>query len=180
MSRVGKVPVIFSEPVKVTVSPNGEVVIKGAKAEQRVQLQPSIKANIEEGQIVLTRESNEPKIRAYHGLYRALIQNAVTGVSTGWSKSLILNGVGYRASVSGKKLEMNLGYSHPIIFEIPAGIEIKVEKSTTIHVNGSSRELVGQVAAKIRGYREPEPFLGKGVRYSDEVIRRKAGKSAGK
>ncbi len=180
MSRIGRAPVYFQDPVKVSVSPEGEVVVKGAKAEQRVKLQPTIKATVADGQVVLSRENDEPKNRAFHGLFRALIQNAVTGVTTGWTKSLELNGVGYRASVSGKKLEMNLGYSHPIVFEIPDGIEIKVVKLTTVVVNGSSRELVGQVAAKIRGFREPEPFLGKGVKYSDEVIRRKAGKSAGK
>jgi large subunit ribosomal protein L6 len=108
------------------------------------------------------------------------VQNAVTGVSTGFTKSLDLVGVGYRAAVSGKKLELSLGYSHPINFPIPDGIEIKVEKQTSISVTGSNRGLVGQVAAKIRGFRPPEPYLGKGVKYSDEKLRRKEGKSAGK
>jgi large subunit ribosomal protein L6 len=108
------------------------------------------------------------------------LQNAVTGVTKGFTKSLELHGVGYRASVAGKKLELSLGFSHPISFDIPEGIEIKVEKQTAIAVNGASRELVGQVAAKIRSFRPPEPYLGKGVRYQGENIRRKAGKSAGK
>ena len=179
MSRVGKVPIFLDDKVKVSVE--GHLVkVKGAKEEQVIQLQPSIKAAVEANQVVVTRENDEPKTRAYHGLYRALIQNAVTGVSKGWSKSLELNGVGYRASTSGSLLEMNLGYSHPIKFEIPKGIEIKVEKQTKVHVTGADRSLVGQVAAKIRGFRPPEPYLGKGVKYSDEHIRRKAGKSAGK
>lgn len=176
MSRVGKAPVYFDDKVQVNI--NGQVVkVKGGKTELSVEVKPAIDVKIEEGKVVLTRKNDEPQTRAFHGLYRALIQNAVTGVSTGWKKELILNGVGYRASVSGKKLEMNLGYSHPIVFEIPEGIEIKVEKNTTVIINGADRALVGQVAAKIRGYRPPEPFLGKGIRYSDEVIRRKAGKS---
>lgn len=179
MSRVGKNPIYFDD--KVNVSVNGsEVVVKGAKFTQSVTLQPVIKAAIEDGKVVLTRVNDEPQSRAYHGLYRALVQNAVTGVTAGWSKELELNGVGYRASVSGKVLELNLGYSHPIKFDIPKDIEIKVDKQTKLTVTGPSREQVGQVAAKIRGFREPEPYLGKGVKYVDEHIRRKAGKSAGK
>lgn len=180
MSRIGRAPVFFDKNVQVSVTPENEVVVKGAKQTLSVKMQPTIKASIEDGKVMLTRENDEPKNRSFHGLYRALIQNAVTGVTTGWSKDLELNGVGYRAAVSGKKLELNLGYSHPIIYDIPEGIEIKVEKQTKVTVTGADRGLVGQVAAKIRGFREPEPFLGKGVKYSDERIRRKAGKSAGK
>ncbi len=109
-----------------------------------------------------------------------MVQNAVTGVTKGFTKTLILNGVGYRCSVSGKTLDLSLGFSHPVKFPIPESIEIKVEKQTTVHISGPSKEQVGQVAAKIRNFRPPEPFLGKGIRYSDEVIRRKEGKSAGK
>jgi large subunit ribosomal protein L6 len=128
----------------------------------------------------LTRKNETKEARSLHGMYRALIQNAVTGVGKGFTRTLELHGVGYRANVSGKKLEMSLGFSHPIVFEIPDGIEIKVEKQTNIAVNGADRGLVGQVAAKIRSFRPPEPYLGKGVRYADEKLRRKAGKSAGK
>lgn len=179
MSRIGRNPVFFDDKVNVTVN-NNEVVVKGPKHTQKVTLQPVIKAKVEDGKVVITRENDEPQTRAFHGLYRALVQNAVTGVSTGWTKELELNGVGYRASVSGKILELNLGYSHPIKFDIPTDIEIKVNKQTKVIVAGPSREQVGQVAAKIRGFREPEPYLGKGVKYADEHIRRKVGKSAGK
>lgn len=180
MSRVGKAPVFFDSGVQVSVTPANEVIVKGSKSSLTVPLKPMIKAKIEGDQIILTRENDEPQSRAFHGLYRSLVQNAVTGVSKGWERSLILNGVGYRASVSGKTLELNVGYSHPIKFPIPEGIEIKVEKNTTVNVLGPDRSKVGQVAAKIRNFRPPEPYLGKGIKYSDEQIRRKAGKSAGK
>ncbi len=180
MSRVGKAPVFFDKTVQVAVNAANEVVVKGAKVSMTVPMRPSIKATIQDGQVVLTRLDDETTTRAFHGLYRALIQNAVTGVSKGWNKDLELNGVGYRAAVSGKKLELTVGYSHPIVFEIPGGIEIKVDKQTKISVVGADRELVGQVAAKIRSFRPPEPYLGKGIKYADEHIRRKAGKSAGK
>ncbi len=180
MSRIGKNPVTVDSGVNVTITPNNEVVVKGSKHTQTVAMRPQVKAVFEDGKITLTRTEESKNARALHGLYRSLVQNAVTGVSKGWSKTLLLNGVGYRANASGKKLELNLGYSHPINFEVPDGIEVKVEKQTTVHVSGPSKELVGQVAAKIRSFRPPEPFLGKGVKYSDEVIRRKEGKSAGK
>lgn len=179
MSRVGKAPVFIADKVQVAVN-GDEVTIKGGKHTQVVKMQPVIEAKVEDGKVVLTRKNDEPQTRAYHGLYRALVQNAVTGVSTGWTKELELNGVGYRAAVKGRVLELNLGYSHPINFDIPADIGITVDKQTKVIVNGPSRELVGQVAAKIRGFRPPEPYLGKGVKYSDEYIKRKAGKSAGK
>ena len=180
MSRVGRSPVYFEKTVQITVTPQNEVVVKGAKHTMTVAMRPEITAKIEDGKVVLTPRSDEPRTKAFHGLYRALIQNAVTGVSKGWSRDLELNGVGYRASVAGKKLELTLGYSHPVVFMIPAGIEITIEKQTKISVTGPSREQVGQVAAKIRSFRPPEPYLGKGVKYSDEKIRRKAGKSASK
>lgn len=180
MSRIGRSPVVVGDKVQVTISPKNEVVVKGAKFSQSVKMRPEIKAKLENGQIILTRANELAPTKALHGLYRALIQNAVTGVTTGFSRSLDLVGVGYRASVSGKKLELSLGYSHPIHFPIPEGIEIKVEKQTNIVVTGASKELVGQVSAKIRGFRPPEPYLGKGVKYTDETLRRKEGKSAGK
>ena len=181
MSRVGKNPVYFDgSKVKVTLSDEHVVTVAAGKKTEAVPVQEVINVEVKDGQVVLTRKNDEPKTRAFHGLYRALIQNAVTGVTTGWKKELELNGVGYRSAVKGKTLELNLGYSHPIEFPIPEGIEIKVEKQTIIEVSGSNRGQVGQVAAVIRGFRPPEPFLGKGVKYSDEVIRRKAGKSAGK
>lgn len=180
MSRVGKAPVAISKGVQVTITPNNGVVVKGAKTSMTVPMSTSIVAKVENDHIVLTRKSDEPQVRALHGLYRALIQNAMTGVTTGFTKSLDLVGVGYRAAVNGKKLELSLGFSHPVNFAIPDGIEVKVEKQTVVSITGASRELVGQVAAKIRSYRPPEPYLGKGVKYTDEKLRRKEGKSAGK
>lgn len=179
MSRIGRAPIFLNDKVKVDIT--GQIVtVSGGKATKAIELKPTITATIDDGKIVLTRKDDEPENRAFHGLFRALIQNAVTGISQGWQKTLILNGVGYRAMMSGKKLELNLGFSHPILFDIPEGIEIKIEKQTTLTIKGFDREVVGQVAAKIRSFRPLEPFLGKGIRYSDEQIRRKAGKSAGK
>lgn len=180
MSRIGKAPVYFDDKVQVAVSAKNELSVKGSKHTLNILMKPEVTAKVEGKKVVLTRNSESKEARALHGLYRALLQNAVSGVSKGFTKSLELQGVGYRASVAGKKLELSLGYSHPISFDIPEGIEIKVDKQTIIQVNGPSRELVGQVAAKIRSFRPPEPYLGKGVRYLGEKIRRKAGKSAGK
>ena len=180
MSRVGKVPVTFDDKVQVTLSGPHEVLVKGPKTSQKVSLDKTVSASLEGKTIVLKRASDTKENKALHGLYRALLQNAVTGVTAGFTKSLELHGVGYRANVAGKKLELSLGFSHPISFDIPEGIEIKVDKQTLISVTGASRALVGQVAAKLRSYRPPEPYLGKGVRYVGEHIRKKAGKSAGK
>ena len=179
MSRIGRSPILVAKNVTVTVK-DGEVHLKGAKFSQAIKMRPEIKAKVTDGNIVLTRDSDLPKVRALHGLYRSLIKNGMIGVTTGFSKSLDLVGVGYRASVSGKKLELTLGFSHPIVFPIPDGIELKVDKQTNILVSGPDRALVGQVAAKIRSFRPPEPYLGKGVKYTDEKLRRKEGKSAGK
>jgi large subunit ribosomal protein L6 len=180
MSRIGRSPILVNAPVQVTVSPNNEVVVKGAKVSQTVKMRPQIKAKMEGNELVLSRTDDTRESRALHGLYRALIQNAVTGVTKGYTKALELVGVGYRANVAGRKLEMSLGYSHPIVYEIPEGIDVKVEKSTNITITGANKELVGQVAAKVRSFRPPEPFLGKGVKYADEKIRRKAGKAGAK
>lgn len=180
MSRIGKAPVNFDDKVQVSVTPANEVIVKGGKHSLSIKLKPEVSAKVDGKKIVLVRNKETKEARALHGLYRALLQNAVTGVSKGFTKTLELHGVGYRASVAGKKLELSLGFSHQIIFDIPEGIEIKVEKQTGISVTGPSRDMVGQVAAKIRSFRPPEPYLGKGVRYQGENIRRKAGKSAGK
>jgi large subunit ribosomal protein L6 len=180
MSRIGKAPVIFDSSVNVSVSKANEVLVKGAKTSLMIKMNPLIQANIEGTKVQLVRASDSKEAKSLHGLYRSLLQNAVNGVSKGFTKILELHGVGYRANVAGKKLELSLGFSHPVIFDIPEGIEIKVEKQTQISVIGANKEQVGQVSAKIRSYRPPEPYLGKGVRYSDEKIRRKAGKSAGK
>lgn len=180
MSRIGKAPVYFDDKVQVTVTPANEVVVKGAKQSLKIALSPEVTAKLDGKKVVLTRNAETKEAKSLHGMYRALIQNAVTGVGPGFTRGLELHGVGYRATVSGKKLELSLGFSHPVVFDIPEGIEIKVDKQTNISVSGANRGLVGQVAAKIRSFRPPEPYLGKGVRYSGEHIRRKAGKSAGK
>ena len=178
MSRIGKLPVEITQGVEVTISPDNEVSVKSAQKLLKIQVNPIINVQVKDGSVVLTRKNDEPKSRAWHGLYRALIQNAVTGVSKGWTKTLIFKGVGYKASVSGKHLDMNLGYSHPIKMEIPEDLTVNVEK-TSIMISGADRAHVGQFSAQIRSLRKPEPYLGKGIRYSDEVIRRKAGKSGG-
>jgi len=180
MSRIGKAPVIFDDKVTVTVTPKNEVVVKGAKSSLNIAMRPAVTATLDGKKVVLTRADDTKESKALHGLYRSLIQNAVIGVTKGFNRGLELHGVGYRANVAGKKLELSLGFSHPVIFDIPDGIEIKVDKQTTINITGASKELVGQVAAKVRSFRPPEPYLGKGVRYAGEHIRRKAGKSAGK
>lgn len=180
MSRIGKAPVILDDKVQVQITPGNLVTIKGAKSSMSIQMKPQIKATLDGKKIVLTCENQDKESRSLFGLYRALIQNAVTGLTKGFSKSLELNGVGYRASVNGKKLELSLGFSHPVSYDIPEGVEIKVDKQTLIHVTTYNRELLGQVSAKIRSFRPPEPYLGKGVKYVGEQIRRKAGKSAGK
>lgn len=180
MSRVGKAPIIIDEKVQVTISGTNEVTVKGGKNALSFQLKPGVTAKVDGKKLVLLRSSESKDSRSLHGLYRALLQNAVTGLSKGFTRVLELQGVGYRATVTGKKLELSLGFSHPIIFDIPDGIEIKVEKQTLISVTGADKGLVGQVSAKIRSFRPPEPYLGKGVRYQGEQLRRKAGKSAGK
>lgn len=180
MSRIGKAPVIFDDKVQVSVTPRNEVIVKGVKSSLSIHMLSTISAKLEGNKIILSRANDSKENKALHGLYRSLIQNAVIGVTKGFTKGLELHGVGYRANVTGKKLELSLGFSHPVIFDIPEGIEIKVDKQTAVSITGASKELVGQVAAKVRGFRPPEPYLGKGVRYVGEHIRRKAGKSAGK
>ena len=179
MSRIGKYPIVFDDKTQVSVVGN-MVTVKGAKSTLKYELDSRITAKVDAKNVVLTRADDTSVSKSLHGLYKVLIENAVNGVSKGFNKGLELHGVGYRANVQGKRLELSLGFSHPIHFDIPEGIEIKVEKQTAITVTGADKALVGQVSAKIRGFRPPEPYLGKGVRYAGEHIRRKAGKSAGK
>jgi len=180
MSRIGRAPIYFDDKAQVTVTPANEVIVKGGKNALTIKMLPQITAKIEGKKITLVRSAESKEVKSLHGMYRALVQSAVTGVTKGFTKVLELHGVGYRANVAGKKLELSLGFSHPIHFDIPEGIEVKVEKQITITVTGANAALVGQVAAKIRSFRPPEPYLGKGVRYQGEHIRKKAGKSAGK
>ena len=178
MSRIGKQPIILESDLECRISKNNEVFLKKGTHTLSVLVHPSIKILNKDSQLLLSRKNDHYKTKAFHGLYRALLQNAVHGLTKGWSRSLKFVGVGYKAAVSGKKLEMNFGYSHPIIFTIPEGIEISVDsKKSEIFVKGVNRQQVGQMAAKIRDLRPPEPYLGKGVRYIDEIVVKKAGKS---
>lgn len=180
MSRIGRSPVFFEKGVQVTVSADNVVTVKGGKSTQTLRLNPNILAKVEGDHVVLTRKNEENETKSMHGMYRALLSNAVKGVTKGFTKELELVGVGYRAAVKGKQLELTLGFSHPITYAIPEGVEIKVDKQVNIAIAGASKQLVGQVAAEIRDFRPPEPYLGKGVKYANENIRRKAGKAAGK
>ncbi len=177
MSRIGKKPVILESGLECRISESNEVSLKKGDHTLSVLVHPSIEVFNKDSQIILNRKNDHYKTKAFHGLYRSLIQNAVHGLTKGWSKSLKFSGVGYKAAVSGKKLEMNFGYSLPVIFNIPDGIEISVDKQSQIHIKGVDRQKVGQVAAQIRSVRPLEPYLGKGVRYTDEVVVKKAGKS---
>jgi large subunit ribosomal protein L6 len=175
VSRIGKKPVKIPPGVAVKVEKESLHVSAG-KAQIRTPLPAGISARIEGEDVVLTRDADTKEKRALHGLARALLANGVHGVTTGFSRELDIVGIGYRAQVAGNKLQLSLGYSHPVEFPIPEGIEIKVEKQTHLAVSGVDRQLVGQVAANLRALRPPEPYKGKGIKYSDEVIRRKAGK----
>ena len=179
MSRVGKNPIILEKGVEVSLSPSHVVTVKGNDKTLQIPMSSLIELKQEEGKVLLSRKNESAQAKSLHGLFRSLIYNATVGVSKGWNKDLEMNGVGYRASLSGKTLELNLGYSHPVKYELPDGIEVKILKQNRISVNGADKELVGRVANKIRNFRPPEPYLGKGVKYVDEVIRRKTGKSGG-
>ena len=178
MSRVGKEPVAI--PSGIDVSLDGtEIVAKKGNLEKRLETHGRVNVEVKEGQVVLTRNGEDKQSSAYWGTYRALLNNMIIGLDKGFTKSLEINGVGYRAAVSGKTLELQLGFSHPINYAIPEGLEVKVDKNI-ITINGTEKQAVGQAAAEIRAFRPPEPYKGKGVKYTDEVIIRKAGKTAAK
>ena len=178
MSRIGNKVIELEKGVQFKLE-DKFCVLQLGNSSLRVPLPEDIEVQVKDNILKLNRSKEDKKTKSLHGLTRALLQNAVTGLSKGWSKSLELNGVGYKAQLSGKKLELNLGYSHPIVYQVPEGIEIKIEKQTKVHIKGVDKELVGLTAHQIKSYRPVEPYLGKGVKYSDEVIRRKAGKSGG-
>jgi large subunit ribosomal protein L6 len=182
MSRIGRNPVVIPQGVTVTRSDDGTIVVKGPKGELSYAPSDLVKIEITDSEIVITRDGEEREKRAHHGLVRSLLQNMVTGVTKGYVKRLEINGVGYRAQVQGTKLVLNLGFSHPVEHPIPEGITIKMdeEKKNIIVIEGIDKQKVGQVASEIRGYRPPEPYKGKGIKYEDEYIKRKAGKTAGK
>jgi large subunit ribosomal protein L6 len=183
MSRIGKAPITIAKGVEVSFN-EGVVKVKGPKGELSQEIDSKVQVNIAEGEITLTRSNDQKDARSKHGLYRALINNMIVGVSTGWKKDLEMIGVGYRAKATGQQLEMTLGFSHPIVFEIPSEITLsaKAEKgeNPSITLESYDKQLLGQVAAKIRSLRAPEPYKGKGVRYVGEYVRKKAGKSAAK
>lgn len=176
MSRIGKKPIPI--PKGVTVKVEAALVdVKGPKGQLRQALPPGVVTAIEDGQVVTRRERDEAALGKFHGLARSLINNAVVGVTDGWKRELDIVGVGYRAEVKGKQVVLALGYSHPVVFEVPTGIEIAIEKQTHITVTGVDRQLVGQVAANLRSLRKPDPYQQKGVRYTGEVLKKKAGKT---
>ncbi len=179
MSRVGRMPIAIPAGVTVTIAENNHVTVKGPKGTLERTLPSEMKIKQEGSEVIVTRPNDLKKMKSLHGLTRALINNMVVGVTEGYTKVLEINGVGYRASKSGKKLTMTLGYSHPVEMEDPEGIESSVD-GNKITVSGIDKEKVGQYAADIRAKKKPEPYKGKGIKYADEHIRRKAGKTGAK
>ena len=179
MSRIGRLPVVVPAGVTVEVKENNYVVVKGSKGTLERNLPVEMDIKVEDGHVVVTRPNDLKKMKALHGLTRTLIHNMVVGVSEGYEKVLEVNGVGYRAQKQGKKLVLSLGYSHPVEMEDPEGLETTVD-GNKITVKGISKDKVGQYAAEIREKRRPEPYKGKGIKYADEVIRRKVGKTGKK
>jgi large subunit ribosomal protein L6 len=184
MSRIGKLPIQLPAGVTVEVSPKNVVTVKGPKGELHREVDTDIKVAIEGSVLTVIRPTESKRHRALHGLYRSLINNMVTGVTAGFKVEQELVGVGYRANANGQLLELSLGYSHEIVMQIPSEVKLKTEtlkgKNPIITLESNDKELIGQVAAKIRSLRKPEPYKGKGVRFVGEVLRRKAGKSASK
>lgn len=178
MSRIGKMPITIPSSVKVAIA-NGNVQVEGPKGKLNHTIPACIGVSVDGGAIAVTRAGEDRLSRSLHGLTQRLIANMVTGVSAGFTRTLEINGVGYRADVRGQVIQFSLGYSHPIIYQLPAGIQAKVDKQVTITLEGVDRQLLGEVAAQIRGLRPPEPYKGKGIKYAEETIRRKAGKAAG-
>ncbi len=177
MSRIGRLPIAIPSGVTVTVTPDNIVTVKGPKGELTRTMAKDINIAIEDSAVVVTRPSDVKEHRALHGLTRALINNMVVGVTDGFSKTLQLVGVGYRAALKGKGLALSLGFSHPVEVEAVEGITFETPDANTIIVKGIDKELVGDIAADIRSWRKPEPYKGKGIKYSNEVIRRKEGKT---
>ncbi len=183
MSRIGKSPVTIPSGVEVKIDGN-VVTVKGPKGELTQEIHSCVSLSIEDGQMSFTRESDTPDVRAKHGLYRSLLNNMIIGVTEGYKLQLEIVGVGYRAKANGQKLELSLGYSHPFVMEIAKEVKVSAEsakgKAPVVTLESIDKQLVGQVAAKIRSLRKPEPYKGKGVRFLGEEIRRKAGKTAAK
>ena len=178
MSRIGKQPVVIPSGVEVKIE-DGKLIAKKGNLTQEVEFGDRVNVKIEDNKVIFSPVGDDRQSRAYWGTYRALTNNAIKGLVEGFEKKLEINGVGYRAQVKGKELELQLGFSHPVVYPIPDGIQITVEKNI-ITIKGHDKQKVGQVAAEIRSFRPPEPYKGKGIKYVDEVIMRKAGKTAKK
>lgn len=184
MSRIGKQPVTIPNGVTATVGKDNLLVVKGPKGELKQAIDRDIKVEVKDGEVTFARPTDQIRHRAMHGLYRSLVSNMVKGVTEGFKKNLELVGVGYKASNQGNLLDLSLGFSHNIIFEVPTELKVATAQekgqNPTISLEGIDKQLIGQVAAKLRSLRKPEPYKGKGVKYVGEVVRRKAGKAAGK
>jgi large subunit ribosomal protein L6 len=184
MSRIGKKPVPVVKGVTVTITPSNELILKGPKGELKEAIDRDIKLEVVNDEILISRPTDQIRHRALHGLYRSLVANMMKGVTEGFKRELELVGVGYRAAVTGQQIDMALGFSHNIIMDLPKEVKASATaekgQNPRIILESIDKQLLGQVAAKIRSLRKPEPYKGKGVRYSDEIVRRKAGKSAGK
>lgn len=184
MSRIGKKPVVIPEGVTVTVGKDNVITVKGKKGELQQAIDRDIKVEVKDGQVLFGRPTDQIRHRALHGLYRALVANLVKGVTDGFERKLELIGVGFKATNQGNVLDLALGYSHNIIFEVPKELKVATQQekgqNPIITIEGTDKQLLGQVAAKLRSLRKPEPYKGKGVRYMGEVVRKKAGKAAGK
>ncbi len=179
MSRIGRKPIPLIAGTTLSVD-NGVVKVKGPKGELSTPTVPGVDIAVEEGNIIVSRQNEEKQTKSWHGMMRALIANMITGVTTGFKKDLEIIGVGYRAQMQGSKLVLNLGYSNPVEYEAPAGVEVAVDGPTKLSVKGIDKQAVGQAAAIIRGFRSPEPYQGKGIRYAGEHVIRKAGKTGAK
>ena len=184
MSRIGKLPVNIPAGVTVTVDANNVVTVKGPKGELSQAVNPQISVKVEGAEVLVTRPNDEKEMRSMHGLYRALIHNRVVGVSEGYKKTLELVGVGYRVENQGNLIQLALGYTHPIYLMLPKEVKVETKsernQNPLIILESADKQLIGQICAKIRSFRKPEPYKGKGVKFQGEIIRRKAGKSAGK
>jgi len=179
MSRIGRLPISVPSTVQVSVS-DGAVEVQGPKGKLALQVHPTIHVGVKEGKVVCERPTDQKSHRALHGLTRALLANMIRGVTEGFQKKLELVGVGYRAQVQGQVLTLSLGYANPVVYVLPPDIQATVEQQTVITVSGINKQRVGAAAAKIRSFRPPEPYRGKGIKYADERIRRKAGKAGAK
>lgn len=184
MSRIGKKPVVVPQGVTITVGSDNVITVKGPKGELKEAIDRDIKVEVKDGEVTFSRPTDQGRHRAMHGLYRALVSNMVKGVTDGYTRQLELVGVGYKAANQGNVLDLALGFSHNIIFEVPKELKVATSQekgqNPMISLEGNDKQLIGQVAAKLRSLRKPEPYKGKGVKYVGEFIRRKAGKAAGK